>query len=130
MSAFVAPAIHRWRLPRSNPLPIEISAAVHRKFDCKSPLARDFLQLYNVCGSRKENAMPRTRESSSPKARKSPNAQSHPTQEEIALRAYHIFLERNGAPGNALDDWTRAERELLANGNHARRKAAPKSIAA
>jgi len=33
--------------------------------------------------------------------------------EEIALRAYHIYLERRGAPGNPLEDWTRAERELL-----------------
>jgi hypothetical protein len=69
--------------------------------------------------------MPKTRESSSTKARKSRNAQSHPTQDEIALRAYHIFLERKGAPGNALDDWTRAEREL--NGKKSRGKAAPKS---
>ena len=36
-----------------------------------------------------------------------------PTQQEIALRAYHIYLERNGAPGNPFEDWTRAERELL-----------------
>jgi hypothetical protein len=35
-----------------------------------------------------------------------------PTQEEIALRAYHIYLERRGAPGNPLEDWIRAEREL------------------
>jgi DUF2934 family protein len=72
--------------------------------------------------------MPKTRESSSPKPKKSPNAKNHPTQEEIALRAYHIFLERNGAPGNALDDWTRAEREL--NGKKSRGKATPKSISA
>jgi hypothetical protein len=46
------------------------------------------------------------------------------------LRAYQIFLERGGAPGNALEDWTRAERELLENGSKPRRKPAPKSIAA
>ncbi len=29
------------------------------------------------------------------------------------MRAYEIYLERNGAPGNPLEDWIRAERELL-----------------
>ena len=33
--------------------------------------------------------------------------------EEIALRAYHIYLERKGAPGNPFEDWKRAERELM-----------------
>jgi hypothetical protein len=32
------------------------------------------------------------------KPRKSPAAKSAPTHEEIALRAYHIYLQRNGAP--------------------------------
>ena len=49
-----------------------------------------------------------------PKARKPRAAKTLPTQEEIQLRAYQIYLERNGAPGNAFDDWTRAEQELLA----------------
>jgi len=53
-----------------------------------------------------------------------------PTTEEIALRAYHIYLERGGAPGNALEDWTRAERELREKSSKPRRKPAPKSIAA
>lgn len=35
-----------------------------------------------------------------------------PTQEEIAVRAYHIYLERGGAEGEPLDDWLQAEREL------------------
>ena len=30
----------------------------------------------------------------------------------IARRAYEIYLERGGAPGDPLDDWLRAEREL------------------
>ncbi len=30
----------------------------------------------------------------------------------IQERAYHIFLNRNGAPGEALGDWLQAEREL------------------
>ena len=35
-----------------------------------------------------------------------------PTHDQIEGRAYQIFLERGGRPGNALDDWLRAEREL------------------
>jgi hypothetical protein len=35
-----------------------------------------------------------------------------PSREEIRLRAYEIYLERGGLPGNELDDWLRAEREL------------------
>jgi hypothetical protein len=38
---------------------------------------------------------------------------SRPTQEEIALRAYHIYLERGGDDdGNPEEDWLQAEREL------------------
>jgi DUF2934 family protein len=49
---------------------------------------------------------------------------------EIALRAYHIYLERGSAPGNELDDWTRAERELLGTNGKSHRKVRPKSKAA
>jgi len=35
-----------------------------------------------------------------------------PGVEEIRLRAYEIHLERGGFPGNELDDWLQAEREL------------------
>jgi hypothetical protein len=62
--------------------------------------------------------------------KKSSTVNGHPTREEIALRAYEIFLERGGAPGNELEDWTRAERELLEISTTPRRKARPKSIAA
>ncbi len=68
--------------------------------------------------------------SPAPAARKSGAAKSAPTQEEIALRAYQIYLERGGAPGNELEDWTRAERELLKKGSKAGRKAGPKLVAA
>jgi Protein of unknown function (DUF2934) len=44
---------------------------------------------------------------------KSPAAKKLSPQEKIAQRAYEIYLERNGAPGNPLEDWVRAERELL-----------------
>ena len=35
-----------------------------------------------------------------------------PSHEEIRRRAYEIYLERGGLPGDELDDWLRAEREL------------------
>jgi hypothetical protein len=35
-----------------------------------------------------------------------------PSQEEIRRRAYEIYLERGALPGNEIDDWHRAEREL------------------
>jgi hypothetical protein len=73
--------------------------------------------------------MPKTRESSSPAARNSQTAKTPPTREEIALRAYHIYLERRGAPGDELEDWTRAERELLEKAGKSRHEAVPKSIA-
>jgi Protein of unknown function (DUF2934) len=36
-----------------------------------------------------------------------------PTAEEIAQRAYEIFVARGGEPGHELDDWLQAESELL-----------------
>jgi hypothetical protein len=74
--------------------------------------------------------MPKTRKSSSLTITKPRAARIHPTTEEIALRAYQIYLERGGAPGNALEDWTRAERELQEKSSKPRRKPAPKLIAA
>jgi hypothetical protein len=32
--------------------------------------------------------------------------------EQIRLRAYEIHIERGGLPGNELEDWLQAEREL------------------
>jgi len=40
------------------------------------------------------------------------SADHAPSHEEIRRRAYEIYLERNGLPGDELDDWRRAEREL------------------
>ena len=74
--------------------------------------------------------MPKTGKSSSPTVNKPRANGFHPTTEEIALRAYHIYLERGAAPGDALEDWTRAERELLENPAKPRRRPVPKSIAA
>ena len=40
------------------------------------------------------------------------SARTQPTDEEIAVRAYHIYLERGQAEGDPTDDWLQAEREL------------------
>jgi Protein of unknown function (DUF2934) len=40
------------------------------------------------------------------------SANHRPSHEKIRLRAYEIYLERGGLPGNELDDWLQAEREL------------------
>jgi Protein of unknown function (DUF2934) len=37
---------------------------------------------------------------------------SEPSEEDIRMRAYHLYLERGGAPGSDFDDWLEAEREL------------------
>lgn len=39
-------------------------------------------------------------------------ARNGPTHEQIARRAYEIFLARGGQPGNPEHDWHQAEREL------------------
>ena len=52
-----------------------------------------------------------------------------PSREAIALRAYEIYLERGGAPGHELEDWTRAEQELAPQ-NGRRRRVAAKPLAA
>jgi Protein of unknown function (DUF2934) len=65
-----------------------------------------------------------------PAAPKPRQATNQPTHEEIALRAYHIYVQRGGAPGNELEDWTQAERQLIEENEKPRRKAAVKSIAA
>ena len=73
--------------------------------------------------------MTKTRESASPKAKKTGVSNGHhPTQEQIALRAYHIYLERGATPGNELQDWTRAERELMEEQSKPGRKTSPKLL--
>ena len=36
-----------------------------------------------------------------------------PSPDDIARRAYDLYQERGAAPGGEVDDWLRAERELL-----------------
>ena len=68
--------------------------------------------------------------SSLPVAKKTRAAKAPPTYEEIALRAYEIYLERGGAPGGALEDWARAERELMEKNSKPRGKMGPTLVAA
>jgi hypothetical protein len=73
--------------------------------------------------------MSKTRESTSPKAKKTAVSNGyHPTQEQIALRAYHIYLRRGATPGNELEDWTRAERELTEEQSKLGHKTTPKPL--
>jgi Protein of unknown function (DUF2934) len=68
-----------------------------------------------------------------PSATRKPRAaKSASTLEQIQARAYEIYLERRGAPGNQIEDWLRAERELAAGGPTKPRKSSrtPKSQAA
>lgn len=68
--------------------------------------------------------------SSLPAAKKTRTEKTAPTHEEIALRAYEIYLERGGAPGDARQDWARAERELLEKSNKQTGKVGPTLVAA
>ena len=49
--------------------------------------------------------MAKTMVSSAPTTQKPRAASNQPTQEEIALRAYQIYLKRGSAPGNEFEDW-------------------------
>lgn len=66
-----------------------------------------------------------------PAAAKAPKKKAaKPTQEDIALRAYFISLERGGTPGNPMEDWLRAERELTGAAKTPKKKSKVISIAA
>ena len=68
-----------------------------------------------------------------PRATRKPRtAKTAPTLEQIQVRAYEIYLERQGAPGNQTEDWLQAERELLEGGPTKPRKSTriPKAKAA
>jgi hypothetical protein len=66
---------------------------------------------------------------SSPRTKsKSTNTKKLSAHEKIQQRAYEIYLERNGAPGDPLDDWVRAERELLAKPKRASKKPAATAV--
>lgn len=74
--------------------------------------------------------MTKTKATSPPTIRKARKAKTQPAQEEIALRAYHIYLERGCTPGDPMQDWLRAERELAGPQSKSRGKSKIVSIAA
>lgn len=41
--------------------------------------------------------------------------------EEVRIRAYEIYIERHGQPGDDLSDWLQAEREVESKGRHEER---------
>ncbi len=45
-------------------------------------------------------------------AKNTPPIGKSPAHEEIALRAYELYVQRGGAAGRELDDWLQAESEL------------------
>ena len=60
-----------------------------------------------------------------PRATRKPRtSKAAPTLEQIQARAYEIYLERRGAHGSQIDDWLRAERELVSDAPSKPRKAA------
>lgn len=67
--------------------------------------------------------MPKTNGHTLPVRGRSRTAKKPATHEQIQLRAYEIYLERNCTQGNPLDDWVRAERELLHQNGKTRRTA-------
>jgi len=74
--------------------------------------------------------MPKAKSATTPKPKASRTKKSAPTHEEISRRAYEIYLERNGAPGDPHSDWLRAEAELTAAPKKPSRKSKVVSIAA
>jgi hypothetical protein len=76
-----------------------------------------------------DTIMPKTR--TSPTAvKKFSRAKTAPTQDDIALRAYRIYQERGCTPGDPMEDWLKAERELTGRPVKAGRKSKVVSIAA
>ncbi len=44
---------------------------------------------------------------------KSAGADARPSDEEIAQKAYELYLQRGSVPGHETDDWFQAEAELI-----------------
>jgi hypothetical protein len=74
--------------------------------------------------------MPKSKVASPEATKKARKVARKPSYEEIALRAYHIYMERGSAPGDPLQDWLRAEQELLGPPKKTSRKSKVVSIAA
>ena len=66
--------------------------------------------------------MAKSSKTATPAPRKPRSAKAQPTHEQIAQRAYEIYLERGATPGDPMQDWLRAELELAAPANKPRSK--------
>jgi len=68
--------------------------------------------------------MAKSSQSPAPKTKKAgaTKSASKPTHEQIAQRAYEIYLERGCTPGDPMQDWLRAEMELAAPAKKSRAK--------
>jgi DUF2934 family protein len=65
-------------------------------------------------GSRRKRTVRRSPSADTPAMATStaePTARDRQREQDIRLRAYFLFLERNGQPGDPVADWLRAERE-------------------
>ena len=74
--------------------------------------------------------MPKSKAASPQTEKKTRKDAAKPSYEDIALRAYHIYLERGCTPGDPMQDWLRAEQELMGTPGKPRRKSKVVSIAA
>jgi hypothetical protein len=52
----------------------------------------------------------------------SQTAEDRPRREEIEVRAFQIYVERGGTHGQDMEDWLKAERELLEEHGKTRQK--------
>ena len=66
--------------------------------------------------------MSKTKEAPAPKSKKAATQKAKPTQDQIAARAYEIYLERGCTPGDPMQDWLQAEQELNASARKTRSK--------
>jgi len=67
--------------------------------------------------------MPKSTQSPAPKTKKAAAKTARkPAHEQIAKRAYEIYLERGCTPGDPMQDWLRAEQELSAPSKKSRSK--------
>ena len=60
--------------------------------------------------------MKKTKQRARPSPDRRQRAPKLPTENDIATRAYQLFIERGGEHGRDLDDWLLAKRELLSPG--------------
>lgn len=65
-----------------------------------------------TAGNRRRSDRPATASDAQPAVRNEAPRQA-PTREEIERRAYDLYVQRGGQDGSDMDDWLRAERELL-----------------